>query len=135
MPTSPLPITLEVGFREVVRGLVSPTPFMESCDVYMSVFFSIRRACVQACMSQNSFFFSLYVTLFCLKLSAKNQTVRHPCCHRCTFLDPCCQVVLTKRRFVGNWIFLVLAIFWFCQNFNFQIYKNSRFRVFHFKFC
>ena len=23
---------LEVGFREVFRGLVSPTPFMESCD-------------------------------------------------------------------------------------------------------
>ena len=42
MPTSPLPTTLlfflkwfeclDVGLREVVRGLVSPTPFMESCE-------------------------------------------------------------------------------------------------------
>ena len=41
MPTSPLPTTLlsflkwleclEVGFREVFRCLVSPSPFMESC--------------------------------------------------------------------------------------------------------
>ena len=43
MPTSPLPIPLlgflkwleclEVGFREVVGGLVSPTRFMESCEM------------------------------------------------------------------------------------------------------
>ena len=43
MPTSPLLTTLtrlsqmtwvflDVGLRELVRGLVSPTPFMESCD-------------------------------------------------------------------------------------------------------
>ena len=26
-----------MGFREVVRGLVSPTPFMESCELFSGI--------------------------------------------------------------------------------------------------